>query len=435
MKEKLTLNKKEQNRVIVLNQVESKKLGIEKAAILLKISQRQVWRLIASYRKEGAAGLAHGNRGRKPANAFPEELKEEILQLATFKYTGFNHTFFTEKLAESEGISLSRSCVRSILLEKGLRSPRTRKSAKHRNRRERYPSEGMLLQTDGSEHAWLERRGPKLCLIGAIDDATNKVPYALFKEQETTEGYMRMMQEIVLNQGIPLALYHDRHSIFEVNQDQKSPSLQEQLSGKEPKTQFGRLLEELGIESIPAHSPQAKGRIERLWGTFQDRLTSELRLAGAMTIEEANQVLARFLPDYNRKFAVKAKDPEMSYRKLGEEFKPEEYFCCKYERTVGADNVVRFNGKRLQVLPSLDRLSYALCKVEVQERLNGSLAIYYQGKPLNIVTAPPEATLMRILSLHPQPAETPLKNLAQSILPHKPTPDHPWRGKFRVYVD
>jgi transposase len=432
MKEKLTLNKKEQNRVIVLNQVESKKLSVEKAAILLKISQRQIWRLIASYRREGAAGLAHGNRGRKPANAFPEEIKLEILQLATFKYIGFNHTFFTEKLAECEGIALSRSCVRSILLEKGLRSPRTRKSAKHRSRRERCPSEGMMLQTDGSDHAWLEGRGSKLCLIGAIDDATNKVPYALFQEQETTEGYMRMLQEIVLKQGLPLALYHDRHSIFELNQDQKLPSLPEQLGGREPKTQLGRLLDELGIESIPAHSPQAKGRIERLWGTFQDRLTSELRLARARTIEEANQVLAHFLPDYNRKFAVKAQDPKMAYRKTGAGFKAEEYFCGKYERTVGSDNVVRFNGKRLQVLPSLERLSYAHCKVEVQKRLNGSLAIYYQGKPLDIAAAPPEATLMRKFSLCSEPAKIRSKYTG---LPRKPAPDHPWRGKFRVQVD
>jgi len=435
MKEKLTLNKKEQNRVIVLNQVESKKLSIERAAILLKISQRQVWRLIASYRKQGAAGLAHGNRGRKPANAYPEELKEEIFQLATSKYIGFNHTFFREKLEENECISLSLSCVRSILLEKGLRSPRTRKSAKHRSRRERCPSEGMLLQTDGSEHAWLETRGPKLCLIGAIDDATNKVPYALFKEEETTEGYMRMMQEIVLNQGSPLALYHDRYGVFEVNKDQKFPSLQEQLTGREPKTQFGRLLEELGIESISAHSPQAKGRIERLWGTFQDRLTSELRLARARTIEEANQVLAYFLPDYNRKFAVKAKDPTLSYRKPGEGFKPEEYFCCKYERTVGADNVVRYNGKRLQILPSTDRLSYALCKVEVQDRFNGSLAIYYQGKTMDIMPAPQEATLMRKLCLHPGPAETTSNNRPVAGLYRKPAPNHPWRGKFRVFID
>jgi hypothetical protein len=298
----------------------------------------------------------------------------------------------------------------------------------------RYPCEGMLLQTDGSQHDWLEGRGPKLCLIGAIDDATNKVPYALFQEQETTEGYMRMLQEIVLNQGIPLALYHDRHSIFEMAEDD-SPSMEEQLNGKEPKTQFGRLLDELGIESIAAHSAQAKGRIERLWGTFQDRLTSELRSAGARNLEEASQVLALFLPNYSQKFAVNAKEVEIAYRKIEKGFKADEFFCFKYGRTAGADNVVRFNKQRLQLLPSLDRLSYAFCKVEVQVRLDCSLAVYYQGKLLDSEFAPLEATILRKSRLIPAPTLTPIKNNVNTGVSHKPSPDHPWRGKFRTHFD
>lgn len=423
MKEELTLNWKEQKRLIVLNQVETDKLMAGEAAVLLELSERQVWRLLSFYRKEGARALAHGNRGRKPANAIEEQIRRKVLELATTKYEGFNHLHFTEKLAERESIFLSLSSVRNILLESGLRSPRKRRSPKHRSRRERYPQEGMLLQIDGSPHDWLEGRGPELCLVGAIDDATNKVPYALFQKSETTEGYMRMLQEIVLNQGIPLALYHDRHSIFEVTEEQ-APSIEEQLEGKEPKTQFGRLLAELGIDSIPANSPQAKGRIERLWGTFQDRLTSELRLAGARTIEEANQVLAQFLPEYNRRFSVPAKDTEVTYRKVEKGFKAEEFFCFKYQRTVGADNVVRFNHRRLQILPSENRLSYAKCKVEVQVRLDGSLAIYYQRERLNIQTAPWEATALRRKVLVPATAGT---NSATKTTPPKPSPDHPWR--------
>jgi hypothetical protein len=242
---------------------------------------------------------------------------------------------------------------------------------------------------------------------------------------------MRMLQEIVLHQGIPLAIYHDRHGIFEVN-EKELPSVQEQLDSKDPKTQFGRLMQELGIESIPAHSPQAKGRIERLWGTFQDRLNSELRLAGAKTLEDANQVLTLFLPEYNRKFAVKARNPQTAYRQIEAGFKPEEHFCFKYGRTVGADNVVRFNGKRLQILPSSRRLSYALCKVIVQVRLDGSLAIYYQGMSLDIQPAPAEATLLRKLDLTQLPAGVSLKKQTCVTLPHKPAADHPWRGKFRA---
>ena len=434
MKERLTLNRKEQNRLMVLNQLERKEVGPGKAALLMQVSERQAWRLLAAYRKEGAEGLAHGNRGRKPVNALPVELRERVVSLAGAKYAGFNHSHLTEKLGVQEQTHLSRSSVRRILLEKGLRSPRKRRSPLHRSRRERYPREGMLLQTDGSPHDWLEGRGPKLCLIGAIDDATNRVPYALFCEQETTEGYMRMLREIVLDKGIPLALYHDRHSIFEVSAD-TLPSLKEQLSGKEPKTQFGRLLDELGIASIVAHSPQAKGRIERLWGTFQDRLVSELRLARASTLAEANLILRDFLPEYNRRFAVAAREPESAYVKPDTGFKAEEYFCFKYQRSVGADNVVRFNRRRLQVLPSADRLSYALCKVEVHSRLDGSLAVYYQGKRLETQSAPLETTLMRKDGLRPVAAVTPAKALASAGLSRKPVPDHPWRGQFRTHLD
>ncbi len=433
MKEELTLNRKEQNRVIVLNQAEKKQLTVFKAAILLKITERQMWRLLAAYRKDGAGGVAHGNRGRKPVNSLSAAVREKVLCLATSRYIGFNHTHLTEKLVECEQIYLSRSSVRRILLEQGLRSPRKRRAPRYRSRRQRYPREGMLLQTDGSPHDWLEGRGFPLCLIGAIDDATNKVPYALFQEQETTEGYMRMLQEIVINKGIPLTLYHDRHSIFEMAED-VLPSIEEQLNGKEPQTQFGRLLEELGIESISAHSPQAKGRIERLWGTFQDRLTSELRLAGARTLEEANQVLAWFLLDYNRKFAVPARQPETAYRKVARGFNAHEFFCYKYKRTVGADNVVRFNQERIQVLPSSGRLSYALCKVEVQKRLDGSLAVNYQGKPLNIEPAPSEATLLRKSRLIEEITDIPNEKMPHPNQVHKPASNHPWRGNKRVHV-
>jgi transposase len=434
MEERLTMNKKEQIRLMVLNRLERRETGVGGAAAVLDLSERQVWRLVAAYRKEGAEGLVHGNRGRKPVNALPCELRERVVLLAREKYAGFNHSHFTEKLDEHEGTHVSRSTVRRILMEEGLNSHRKHRSPLHRSRRERYPREGMLLQTDGSPHDWLEGRGPSLCLIGAIDDATGKVPYALFSEQETTEGYMRMLREIVLREGIPAALYHDRHSIFELPKN-VLPSMDEQLMGKEPKSQFGRLLAELGIESIAANSPQAKGRIERLWGTFQDRLSSELRLAGADTLEEANAVLEDFLPDYNRRFAVEPREPQTAYVKPTPEFKAGEYFCFKYERTVGADNVVRYEKHRLQVLPSAERASYAKRKVEVHLRLDGSLAIYYQGKALETRPAPLEATPMRRNPISVTPANRTTKDLAPSGSCRTPAPNHPWRGKFRTYFD
>jgi len=427
--EKLTLNIKEQNRIKVLNQLETKILTIKQAKVVLGVTERQVWRMLARYRKEGVAGIAHGNRGRKPINALEDSLRQRIIELAKVRYNGFNHQHLTEKLNEKEEIKVSRSSVRNILMGVGMNSPRKRRAPRHRSRRERYAKEGMMLQTDGSEHDWLEGRGPKLCLIGAIDDATGTVPYGFFQKHEDTVGYMKMLEEIALTVGIPEALYHDRHTIFDVPQDKSAEggTLEEQLSGKEPLTQVGRLLKELGVISISANSPQAKGRVERLWETFQDRLTSELRLVGAKDEKDANRVLVYFLPDFNKRFGVKAREPGVAYRKVGPEFKAEEYFCFKYPRVVGIDNVVRFGNTRLQILPTPDRLSYARCKVEVHQRLDGSLAVYYQGKNLPTRPAPLEPAALRKQFLSEPGAPGSLKNCR----PARPAPDHPWRGIFR----
>ncbi len=205
MKEEVTLNTKEQRRLVILNQVEVKQLSRDKARELMGISSRHLKRIIAAYRKEGAAALAHGNRGKRPHNALDEGLKSQVLELAQKKYTGFNFQHFTDSLKERERIDISRSTVRRILLKAGINSPKKRRSPKHRSRRERYPQEGMLLQIDGSPHPWLEERGPSFTLIGAIDDATGKVPYAFFREHEDNRGYFLLLQGIVERYGIPLA--------------------------------------------------------------------------------------------------------------------------------------------------------------------------------------------------------------------------------------
>lgn len=443
----MTLNRKEQIRLVVLNRVEAGKMTIKEAAGVLDLSLRHVRRTLAAYRKEGAAALAHGNRGRKPHHALDADTKREVLELAQTTYAGCNHQHFTELLAEREAINLSRSSVRRILLEAGMRSPRKRRPPKHRRRRERYPKEGMLIQTDGSRHDWLEGRGPWLSLIGAVDDATGKVPHALFREQEDAQGYVLLLRQIVASHGIPEALYHDRHGIFE--RSKKEPeSLEEQLEGKRRPTQFGRIMEELGIISIPSRSPQARGRIERLWRTFQDRLISELRLAGAKTIDEANRVLWAFLPRYNQRFAVPAAQPGSAYRQPEEGFIPDEVFCFKYYRTVGSDNVVRFGEHRLQIMPTNGRLSYAHARVEVHERMDGSIAVYYQGRCLTTKPASPEAPVLRTRSIARVIPETTrldevvqpvaaAKKALQSKSPHrtKPGPDHPWRKPLKVHID
>ena len=444
MKERITLSKKEQKRLMVLNEVERGVMTSREAAELLGLSPRQVRRILAAYRKEGAQALVHGNRGRKPSNTLDESLKKRVVELAQSTYAGCNIQHFTELLAERENIVLSRSSIRLILLKAGIKSPRKRRAPRHRSRRERYPMEGMLLQIDGSYDDWLEGRGPYLTLTGAIDDATGKVPYGLFREQEDAQGYTILLRHIVENQGIPEALYHDGHGIFE--RSKKEPeTIEEQLEGKRKPTQFGRIMEELGIISITALSPQAKGRIERLWGTFQDRLKSELRIAGASNADEANKVLYDFLPRFNQRFAVPASEPGLVYRKPPQGFNPDEVFCFKYQRTVGRDNVVRFEGHRLQIMPTNGRSSYARAKVEVHERMDGSLAVYYKGQCLLTKPAPAEAPVLRVRNTTRFIPGTRSQEVALPVAsktpepktphPYKPPLNHPWRRGFKIYVD
>jgi len=265
MEGRVTLNRKEQVRLMVLNQAEKGEMKGREAGEVLGVSIRQVRRLIAAYRKKGAEGLAHGNRGRSPVNRMSSEIREEIQRLAMTKYAGFNTRHLSEMLVEEEGIEVSRSTVRRILVSGGINRPRRRRAPKHRSRRERQPKKGMLVQVDGSHHDWLEGRGEKMTLIGGIDDATGEVLHALFREQEDTEGYFNLLQTIVSNHGIPMAIYHDGHTIFEPPY-KENPSLEEQLSGSKKLTQFGRLLDELNSTSIRSRSPQARGGVSNVSG-------------------------------------------------------------------------------------------------------------------------------------------------------------------------
>jgi len=304
--EKVTLTMKEIKKVEVIQKAVYGEITVLEAAELLWVSERQVYRLKSSFKLKGVKGLIHGNRGKVSERRLDDGVSAKIIELAKGTFAGYNDSFFTERLGEEEGITLSREKVRQILRKQGIGPKTKRRRPKHRTRRERKPQSGMMLQTDGSQHDWLQGRGERLTLIGAIDDATGEVPYALFAPSETTEGYMRMFLEIAKKKGLPLSVYADRHSIFQV--ERRTPTIAEQLNGRPDKTQMGRALDELGITLIPANSPQAKGRIERLWGTFQDRLVCELRRFNAKTIDEANAVLLKFLPDYNRKFMVEPFD-------------------------------------------------------------------------------------------------------------------------------
>jgi transposase len=399
MKETITLNTQEQKRVMVLNRLFVGQLTATEAAVLLNRSERQVRRLCAAYRKEGAAALAHGNRGRKPVQAISEEVRRQVIELASTTSAGCNYQHLRDLLAERDGIEISRRSVRRMLLAAGIASPNKQRRRQYRRRRDRYAQEGMHVQIDGSRHAWLGDRCPWLTLLAAIDDATGKRVAAVFREEEDAAGYFVLVRQMLELHGRPLALYHDRHCIFQqTSKATEADTLEEQLAGKQDPTQFGRLLEELEITSIAARSPQAKGRVERLFGTLQERLVVQLRLADAHTLEQANQVLASYVPRFNAQFAVAPTQEGSAYRPLPETLQADELFCFKYPRIVAADNTISFAKQRLQLLPDAQRRSYAKARVQVHEHFDGHLSVHYAGRCVATTAAPLETPKARTRS-------------------------------------
>jgi len=390
----LTLTKQEQGRLQTLNLVLEGWMGVAGAAGILRLSERHTWRILAAYRREGVAALAHRNRGRRPANATSEETRQQVITLARTHYAGINHTHLTELLADRETLTLSRSTVRNILVGAGLASPRHRRPPRHRCRRERMPQEGVLVQMDGSYHNWMEGRGPWFTLLLSVDDATGTIPYALFREEEDAEGYFRLLWGIVQSRGVPLAVYTDRHSVF---QPPRRPheTLDESLAKERGRTQVGRALSELGVCQIFARSPEAKGRIERMNGTFQDRLVSELRLAGATTIADANNVLWKFLPGFNQHFGVPPAQMERAYRPLAPGLDLAATLCFKHDCKVARDNTVRYQLRTLQLLPDAERPSYSGVRAEIQVRLDGNIVVYHQGRVIPTQEAPPRPSVFR----------------------------------------
>jgi hypothetical protein len=292
-----------------------------------------------------------------------------------------------------------------------------------------------LIQIDASPHNWLQERGPRLALVGGIDDATGLVVGAVFREQEDQQGYMLMLRQVVERYGRPQAIYHDRHTMFPVGSKQatQAESIGEQLEGKRTETQLGRVFEQLSITSIAARSPQAKGRIERLWGTFQDRLVSELRLAGACTIEQANAVLQEYLPRFNARFAVPAVDPGLGWQAVPATLSLDECFCRHEERTVALDNTIAYYSQRVQFLPSEYRRTWARAKVSVHEHFDGRLAVFFQGQSLPCRLAPADPAQLRTRknqpSVAPEAGEEAEEATASSqprTTAHKPKAGHPW---------
>ena len=346
--------------------------------------------------------------------------------LARTIYAAVNDHHLTELLAEREGLRVSRRTVHRLLRAAGISSPRTRRPPRHRRRRERMPQAGLLIQMDGSQHPWLEDRGPRLVLHAAIDDATGQVLGGVFRLEEDAHGYFLLFRQVIRRYGLPTAAYTDRHGIF--HRDPRTPlPLAARLQGRPESTQVGRALQELGIRWSPARSPQGKGRIERLFGTFQDRLVVELRLAHACTLVQAQRVLDRFLPHYNARFAQAPAHPTLAWRPAPADL--DRICCCKYQRTVQHDNTVQLNGRLLQLRPGPGGRSYTGTRVDVHAQMDGTLTVYYRGHRLRTRRLPhgqqPSQRPQDRFADEERYADTPLPKATRQK--HIPPADHPWR--------
>ena len=379
------LSQKELQRVSVISSCVKGDMACARAAELLSLSVRQVKRLKKRFREQGEAALAHANRGRPSPRRLPSRVRQAVVRLARTTYAGFNDHHLCEKLGEVEGLSLSRETLRRLLRQAALGSPRKRRAPSHRQRRLRSAQLGELVQLDGSPHDWLQGRGPRLTALGMQDDATGKILAAQFFPSETAFGYLSLLRQLLQRHGVPLAFYGDRSGIFVRNDD--AWTVQEQLAGKRQPPQFGRALAQLGITFIAAQSPQAKGRVERLWGVLQDRLSSELRLAGAVDLDSANAVLRTFLADYNRRFARPPRATPTAWRPAPQNL--DRIVCFVHERVVSNDNIVQWQGQRFQIPQQARRFSFAGAKVLLYHALDGRVSLYYGDTRLQHTLATP----------------------------------------------
>ena len=407
--DRVMMSVKELRRVHVIRQAMEKTITQVKAGALVGLTARHVRRLIQRVQQEGDRGLMHRGRGQPSNRRIAEPIKAKILRLYARRYADFGPTLAAEKLAERHGLTLSAETLRGWLHERGI-DHFTRRKRPHRAWRERKAHTGELIQMDGSHHDWFEGRGPRCVLMAYIDDASSRV-FARFYAYEGTIPAMDSFGRYVTRYGIPLAVYTDKHTTYH---SLAQPTMEEQLAGVEPMSQFGRALGELGVELIPAHSPQAKGRIERLFGTFQDRLIKEMRLAEVSTMEEANRFLEGYLPIYNQRFSVQPAQATDLHRPSPTGCDLERRLCIKTTRCLRKDFTIAHHGGLYQIHDTL-RATHVL----VEERVDGTMRITHHGRALDyhaITSRPVKAA-----------AVTPVHHPRHPV---KPTPDHPWRTRL-----
>jgi transposase len=383
----LRVSQRELHRMHVVRLTLEGRESVGRGARLLGISARQMKRLRRKIKEQGIEGLIHGNRGKKPWNKTTLEKMAKVIQLARGRYQGLNDTHLTEKLKEKEKITISRPTVREILRGAGIAAVRKRGLKRYYKRRERKAQEGALVLWDGSAHRWFGEKHGEWTLMAVIDDATGALLCGVFALKEDAQSYLVCLRQMLLEKGIPLAIYMDRHGIFHRNDEHWS--LQEQLAGEQTPTQVGQALRALGIEPIFALSPQAKGRVERLFNTLQDRLVQELRLAGISTPEHGSAfVNGPFKADFNARFAKLARETQGAWRPLPKGLDVDRICSFRYEATVGNDNAVRLGGMILDIPAGPRRRGYAKARVEVRQLLDGRWRVYYKDQLL-LETTPP----------------------------------------------
>lgn len=380
MRGDIILSQEEAHRAKVFGEVARGSMTLREAAVILRISYRHTRRVYRRFQDQGVAGLAHRRRGKPAHNAIDPDIRTRILQLHERDYDNFNDTHFTEMLEEQDDILVSRETVRSILRSAGKPPKRKRRSRKHRSRRPRKPKAGIMMQWDGSPHHWFGPDQPPCCLMGAIDDADSKLLGALFVPHESAVGYLRLLDMVIRRQGAPLSAYQDRHSIHE--RPDNHWSIEEEIMGVRFPTHVGRVLEDLGITPIPAHSPQAKGRVERSFGVLQDRLIAELDYHGITNSEDANPWLEDvFIDRYNMRFA---KTPELKGSAFRRVSKRDKYLklAFAYEATVTNDNCVQLGGLIIHIPPNKPRRSYARANVLVRQHLDGAWTVWLKERKI-----------------------------------------------------
>lgn len=361
----LTMSQKEADRLKIISQVESKAMSVEQGSELIGISSRQTYRVLKRIKQEGSKGIIHKLRGKKSNRGYPEELKKKVIEIYKAGYSDYGPTLFSEELVKSYKISLDHETIRKWLRAKAITTS-MRKKRPHRKKRERRSCFGELLQFDGSHHDWFEGRGAECCLMNCVDDSTGKV-YLKFALSENTQDVLLTLWEYVNKHGIPRSIYTDKYSVYKAE-------------GK--LTDFGRAMKELNIETIFAHSPQAKGRVERVNRTLQDRLVKALRRQGISNIAEANKyVKKRFIEEYNSKFAVNLSVPDAHRKTTGYDLK--NIFCYKTTRQVRNDYTINLAGGYIQLLKGTSPLPRPKQCATICKWLNGEMHIYYNNQELS----------------------------------------------------